>query len=86
MKDTDFFGGIVFFLEIQNKIQEQAAVLSTGKRDVNIIKFFKNKLQAFLKCIIYILLGILSFHAYTSKIDKIFHLLKNLAQTGQKFK
>ena len=54
MKYTDPFVRIVFFLEVQRKIQQQTAVLSSGKGYVDVIKFCKYVAQSVQQCIQYI--------------------------------
>ena len=62
MEDTDLPVRIMFPAVVHQKVQEQAAVLSPGKGDKNIVEFFKKKLQTVLQRVIYIQVGIFSYH------------------------
>lgn len=42
MKDADFFLNIMTAFIVQDKIQQQAAVLTAGKRDIDILKMLED--------------------------------------------
>lgn len=64
MKDADLLFRIVLLLKIQNQIQEKTAVLSSGKRDENVVELFKNELQPQLKTVIYVEIQIFLLHSH----------------------
>ena len=54
VEHADSSVGIMFFPVVQHQIQQQTAVLSPGKGDVDVLKLFKDQFQAGLKPFIYI--------------------------------
>ena len=64
MKHAYSFVGIIFLSEIQNKIQQKSAVLSSRKGNENIVKFLKQKTQTLHRCLVYVLFRVLFSHLY----------------------
>ena len=58
---ADLLLRIIFFLEIQDQVQQQTAVLAAGEGDKDVVKFFEDIVESVLQCIVYILTGIFSF-------------------------
>ena len=90
MKDTDPLIYSISLLKIQHQIQQESAVLSARKRNVNIVKFLKNKPQPFLKGFINILSYIFPYHIHlpslTHELPNIGNYLNvNLSQNTIKF-
>ena len=57
--------GVILLSKVQHQVQKQSAVFPTGKRDKNVLKFLKYKMQAALQSFVYILIQILSLHRLT---------------------
>lgn len=80
MENADLFGWVISLLKIQRHVQKQAAVLSAGKGDKDIVEFPEDKMHPLLEGVINIFIGILPNHIITHRNP--LHLASSSGITG----